>query len=65
MRTETQIMVDNHLDIIKNLVKIIQRLEYEGVDLSIDDILMVRKAKTLLGYVNPTSLEDGTGSKVR
>lgn len=65
MRTETQIRMDNYLDTIKNLVKIIQRLENEGSDLLIDDIKVVRQAKTLLGYANPISLEEGTGNKIR
>ena len=49
---------------ITDLVRTIQKLEQEGVDLSVDDINTVRKEKTYLGYSNPVSIEEGTGSMI-
>ena len=37
-------------DLTIELTRIIQRLELENVDLTVNDITMVRKAKYLLGY---------------
>jgi len=51
-------------DLLVDLVLIVQRLEREGIELDIDDIQAIRKAKTYLGYSNPVSLEMGTGSLV-
>ncbi len=52
-------------NVIQNLVAIIQRLEREGVDLVVDDIKTVWKAKTILGYSHPDSIEEGTGTLVK
>jgi hypothetical protein len=46
------------------LARIIQRLEREGADLTVDDIMLVRKLKTTIGYSVPTSIEDGTGCMI-
>jgi len=50
--------------LINNLVYIIQRLEREKADLTVNDILTVWSAKTLLGYSHPVSIEEGTGCMV-
>lgn len=47
------------------LGRIVQRLEREGVDLTVDDIKTVWKLKTLLGERTPISVEEGTGSLIR
>lgn len=57
-------MDNKSINLIADLVIIIQRLEREGVDLTVDDIITVWKAKTQLGYSNPISTEEGTGSLV-
>jgi len=51
-------------DLTIELTRIIQRLELENVDLTVNDITMVRKAKYLLGYSCPVSVEEGTGEMV-
>lgn len=51
--------------LIVELTKIIQRLEREGVDLAVDDIKTVWKAKIYLGYSTPVSTEEGTGTMVK
>ena len=51
-------------DLTIELTRIIQRLEREGVDLAVDDIKMVWKAKYQLGYSCPVSVEEGTGGMV-
>jgi hypothetical protein len=52
------------INLITDLTYIIQRLEREGVDLTVDDIKTVWKAKSFLGYSTPISTEEGTGSLV-
>lgn len=47
--------------LITDLTRIIQRLEREGADLTVSDILSVWKAKSYLGYSTPESVEEGTG----
>lgn len=47
-----------------DLVRIIQRLEREGADLSIKEIKLILDIKTKLGYSIPISSEDGTGSLI-
>lgn len=53
------------VNLLTDLVLIFQRLEREGVDLCVDDIKSIWKAKTFLGYSNPVSLDEGTGGLVR
>jgi len=48
--------------LINDLARIIQRIEKEGYDITCNDIQVVWKAKTKLGYTHPISLMDGTGS---
>lgn len=50
--------------LILRLVRTVQRLEREGADLTIEDVKLVKNAKTFLGYSVPDSLEEGTGSMV-
>jgi hypothetical protein len=52
-------------ELIAKLTHIIQRLEREGVDLTVNDIKTVWRAKKYLGYSTPETLEDGTGQMVR
>jgi len=47
--------------VIVDLVRVIQRLEKEDVDLTVGDIQTVWRAKTILGYKTPDSVEEGTG----
>jgi hypothetical protein len=56
-------VIENEL--IARLTHIIQRLEREGVNLTVDDIKMVWRAKIHLGYCTPERLEDGTGAMVK
>lgn len=42
----------------------LQELEKSSDELNLDDIELIRKFKTKLGYAIPESLEEGTGSKV-
>jgi hypothetical protein len=52
-------------ELILKLTRIIQRLEHEGVDLTVEDIKTVWRAKIYLGYCTPESTEEGTGKMVR
>jgi hypothetical protein len=52
-------------ELISKLTRIIQRLEHEGVDLTVEDIKTVWRAKIYLGYYTPESIEQGTGEMVR
>ena len=52
-------------ELIAKLTRIIQRLEREGIDLTVEDINTVREAKIYLGYCTPESMEEGTGTMVR
>lgn len=54
---------DLEQELITKLTYIIQRLERKGVDLTVEDIKMVRRAKCYLGY-RPGTLENGTGQLV-
>jgi len=51
--------LERHL--ITSFIKIIQRLEREGIDLTVDDMRLVKRAKTYLGYSVPETIEGGTG----
>jgi hypothetical protein len=55
-------LIEDNLNLIHDLTRIIQRIEKEGYDITSDDIQTVWKAKTKLGYSNPVSIEQGTGS---
>lgn len=57
-------LVNDYKNISIDLARIIQRLENEKIDLSVDDIKAVWNLKTMLGEVAPTSIEEGTGSLI-
>lgn len=42
----------------------LQKIERTSDELSLDDIKLIRKFKTQLGYSIPESLEEGSGDKV-
>lgn len=63
MAREEQIAKE-YQDVAVELARIIQRLEREKVDLTVDDIKAVWKLKMLIGYSNPVSVEEGTGSSI-
>ncbi len=54
---------DTEITLITDLVKILQRLEGE-IDLSVNDIKIIRRAKIYLGYNIPPSLGEGSGRKI-
>ena len=61
---DSSISEEKSCDMVIELTRIIQRLEREGADLTVDDIVAVRKAKIFLGYSCPMSIEEGTGAMV-
>jgi hypothetical protein len=54
--------MEDNLNLIYDLTRIIQRIEKEGYDITCDDVQTVWRAKTKLGYSNPISIEQGTGT---
>lgn len=61
-RLEMQVNAYTNLTI--DLTRIIQRLEIEKIDLTVDDIKTVWKSKIALGYSTPVSVDEGTGSMI-
>lgn len=57
-------IADEYENMAIDLARIIQRLEREQVDLTVDDIKAVWKLKTALGESIPVSVEEGTGSLI-
>ena len=57
--------MSQEIELIKELVGIIQGWERKGLDISVDEIKTVWKAKTYLGYSHPINVENGTGKLIR
>lgn len=62
--TQLERLAEGYKDLAIDLGRIIQRLERENVDLTVDDIKTIWKLKIALGISTPISVEEGTGSMI-
>ena len=58
-------MSNNLLEISMRMAKAIERMEREGLDITLQDIALIREFKTMIGQSVPESAEEGTGGLLR
>lgn len=58
-------MSNNFLEISMRMAKAMQRMEREGVNLTLQDIELIREFKTMIGQSVPESIEEGTGGLLK